>query len=280
MSRPHFAIPADFAQHLHETDKTLGARYGLHPRTIGKMRKRCGYPSAKVTRDPPADLAEMHAKHGRNALAKHYHCGDHTLMRWLTNAGLVEPRRQVKMPDDFAQVAPTLTVRLAAERYGVNADFVYRWERATGVRCIRDFGARARSRGPRSVKSPKPAKKPVVGRERPVDFQRVTTPRRPIPKPRRAGIATATPQRDMTRAGQAADFLRRLDPVRRCDASGAFSLTGDHWHFRGRLFDAAGIIERAARVGFDPDAWQRVNEGPRPFGQIAAGIVASMQVTA
>lgn len=251
MSRAFLPIPDDFAQHVHETDKALAERYGYNPRTIASMRKRAGVPPSTLMRAPPADLAAMHAKHGRNALSKHYRCGDATLMRWLVSAGLYVPAAPIPVPDWWAVDAPKLLVLDAAARAGVGKDTVHRWEKATGVLCIRK---RQLAKAPRRKRKPK---QPVAVREKSVEFCR-STPTRTSFKPKGATLRTASPQRDMTRAGQAADHLRRLDPVRRCDASGEYAQTGDHWHFRGRVYDAAGIIERAERAGFDPDAWARI----------------------
>lgn len=252
--------PADFAEVAHLKTADLCARYGVAPSTIQRFRDRVGVdrpPPNRGKRPAPADLAAVSRTMGIHKLSKHYSTGQVTVQRWLRDAGLLEGRRRVLMPADFGQIAPTITIRAAEAQFGVCRYTIFRWERAVGAKCIRESGAETR-KAQAKPKAPRAPKPPKIVRERAVDFARTVEPRRAIPKPKRAGILRAAPQRDMTRAGQAADFLRRLDPVRRCDASGAFSLTGDHWHFRGRLFDAAGIVERAERAGFDPDAWQRV----------------------
>jgi transposase len=249
--------PADFAEVAHLKTSVLCERYGVVASTIQRFRDRIGVerpPANRARRPAPDDLAIVSRTMGIHKLAKHYSTGQMTVQRWLADAGLLKSRRRVIMPDDFAQIAPTITIRAAEDRFGVCRYTIFRWEKATDARCIRESGGDHM----KAKAKPKVPKPPRVVREKPAEFQRAAAPKRAIGRDRSASLRLDRVQRDMTRAGQAADHLRRLDPVRRCDAAGEYALTGDHWHFRGRVYDAAGIIERAERAGFDPDAWMRI----------------------
>lgn len=62
----------------------------------------------------------------------------------------------------------------------------------------------------------------------------------------------------MTRVGQAVDFLRKFGPISRCFSTGKLDPKGDHWRRGSTVLNAAEVIERAERLGFDPDAWKRI----------------------
>jgi hypothetical protein len=65
-------------------------------------------------------------------------------------------------------------------------------------------------------------------------------------------------RRDMTRIGQAADFLRRFGPVFRCGPGGVALQSGLHWNRGGFVLTDAELVARAERLGWDPDAWRRL----------------------
>lgn len=255
----YIETPADFAEQAHRPTSELARHYGVHPATVRTFRRRLGLPQFQPNHLPkplmqmPDDFHEIAPTLGCHKLARHYRVADKTARRWLYESGLNRPFHKV-IPEDFEGVAPTLTVPEAQARWGMSFQTIYRWEKVKGIKCKRIAGQAEMIRKAK-VRAANP---PKAAKEKPVDFVRADPPPRKVHKARATGLRDHGPLRDMTRAGQAADFLRKLDAVRRCDAKGAFSLTGEHWHFRGRLYDAAGIIERAERAGFDPDAWMRI----------------------
>jgi hypothetical protein len=56
--------------------------------------------------------------------------------------------------------------------------------------------------------------------------------------------------RDMSKAGQAADFLRRLGPVYRCTDLGRADIAGSMWRFGNAVLTADDLIDRAERKGW------------------------------
>lgn len=69
---------------------------------------------------------------------------------------------------------------------------------------------------------------------------------------------------DGSLASRAADFLRPLCPVYRCDAVGNPLPDGAFW-LRGRaVLTDDELIERARVRGWDPDAWRRVPQHQSP----------------
>lgn len=65
-------------------------------------------------------------------------------------------------------------------------------------------------------------------------------------------------RRDTSLAGQAADHLRRLSAVYRCNDQGTPAIGGKFWNRGGHVLTDADIIERAERNGWCADAWKMV----------------------
>lgn len=181
-----------------------------------------------LLRPCPADFAE-HAHETNHELMARYQCGTKVLVRWRAETGIIvrNPSEPTPMPDGFALVAQSMTMRELRERYSRSEPVVRRWCQLAGV-----------------------------------------TPRRVGTKERvQLGLASRAARnfspvnvshRDMSRAGQAADFLRRFGPVVRCNSGGRYDPKGDHWRRGCSILAAAEVIERAERLGFDADAWKRV----------------------
>lgn len=113
----------------------------------------------KPSRPMPADFAEVAHRLERRTgeIQTHYKAGQATVYRWFAEAGiplLGSNRRPV--PNDFAQVAPTLCLSALSKHYQTSDMVVRRWCKNTGIN-----PARATNRG---GKAPRPA---------PADFARV-----------------------------------------------------------------------------------------------------------
>lgn len=106
----------------------------------------------KANRPMPDDFAEVAHRLERRtgAIQSHYAAGQATVYRWFAEAGiplLGSNRRPV--PNDFAQVAPTLCLSALSKHYQTSDMVVRRWCKNTGIN-----PARATNRG---GKAPKPA---------------------------------------------------------------------------------------------------------------------------
>lgn len=173
----------------------------------------------RLARPVPKDFAD-HAHLLSEVLERRYDVGRSTIARWRRAVGM-QGRTEFKpkvIPDNFAAVAPALTMAEARALYGVADELLRRWEAATGVKL-------------RRLRVVLPAGRLKMDRDN---------------------------RRDMSRAGLAADYLRRFGPVFRCDQHGKPSDKGTHWA-RGRyVLTGAEIIDRAERNGWQPDAWRAV----------------------
>jgi hypothetical protein len=60
--------------------------------------------------------------------------------------------------------------------------------------------------------------------------------------------------RDMSRAGMAADYLRRFGPIWRCDSRGTQLSDGAFWRRNMAVLTDDEVIERAQHLGWRPDS--------------------------
>lgn len=185
------------------------------------------------------------------------------------------PRREsYPVPDDFTQHAYQLTEALEA-RYGVGRSTIARWRREVGMPGRTEFKAKVM---PADFVECAPSLTLAEARERfgvaePVlrrwEAHTGVHLRRLRVRPAGRLKMDRDNRRDMSRAGMAADYLKRFGPVFRCDAQGKPSAKGTHWA-RGRfVLTGDEIIARAERNGWQPDAWRTVTtptttEGARP----------------
>lgn len=185
-------------------------------------------------RDAPADFAEMAATMSNPQLAKHYGCGTCLPGRWRKELGLGEPPRMKcgpaprDIPDDFETWAVGKSLRAIAARYGMSHEMARRFRVQIGVQ-------------------PNP-----VGQH--------VTPAKPVHLVRNAYMTTPVDRamKDGSRAGLAADFLRKFGPVYKCNDRGSPDIAGSHWRRGSSILTDAEIIERAQYNGWSADAWKRV----------------------
>jgi hypothetical protein len=134
----------------------------------------------------PQDFKEVYAKIGSVAARTYYRTGWSTIVRWCIENGLREEVSQNKIPDDWAQVAPTLTHAELRRKYRLSPYRLSILIAQTGVDPL-----------------------PLPGRRPP----RPKDPAIPAPPPK----VIAKPV-DPERAGKAAHHLRRhYSAVHRCD---------------------------------------------------------------
>lgn len=200
---------------------------------LGPWLAKPGIKPGTRMRAAPDDFADLAARLTHYQLRGHYRVAASTITRWAREVGMGKPAggMAVPMPENFPHLAPTMTQPQARAMYGRGETVLLRWCREAGVKFKR-----------RTVGVPRSSQSPVDRN-----------------------------QRDMTRAGQAADFLRRFGPVFRSDAEGNPKPSGTHWR-RGRfVLTDDDVLERAEHLGFAPEAWRTLatpiptinHEGPR-----------------
>lgn len=210
----------DVAEHMGVGRKAICSRV-YRMRALGDARFPASEMRASVRPQRPVphgffDKAEQPTEE----LEQIYGAGRATIARWrkeVGKPGKTQFRAKV-VPENFAAIAPTLTLAEGSALFGVDEKLLRRWEAAAGVHM-------------RRIKPTLPAGRLKMDRDN---------------------------RRDMSRAGLAADYLRRFGPVFRCDQLGKLSEKGTHWA-RGRyVLTGAEIIDRAERNGWQPDAWRTV----------------------
>lgn len=222
----------EIAASLGVVRKTLLAAVKRHD--LGPWKSRGGEQASGFRRDAPVDFAEMAVKMSNPQLVKHYGCGSLLPARWRKELGLGEGPRmksgppKQKMPADFATWALGKSLRAISEHYGMSSEAARRFRVEAGIEAP------------------------------PVGFHR--QPASPAPLITYAYMAAPLnrPVRDGSRAGMAADYLRKFGAVFRCTAMGAADAKGSHWRRGSAILTDAEIIQRAEYNGWSADAWKRV----------------------
>ncbi|MDO7841103.1 hypothetical protein [Sphingomonas immobilis] len=225
--KPTAPLPEDFAAHASSmTFVQLREHYGRGSGTISRWIRESKV-SRSRTRSRPSDFAELAQTMTSAELRLHYRTSKASISQWRRECAIVTPRERhisagtfkpTPVPENFRQVAPTLSVHAAKIFFEVGDTVLRRWEAEAGVRLRRQLPGR----------------------------------------PRQPGTVINDTIRDMSRAGQAADFLRRFGPVARCDATGRYLADGFYWRRGSTVLSADEVIERAERNGWRADAWRQI----------------------
>ncbi len=149
---------------------------------------------------------------------------------WKSRPGRAVP----PVPEGFAEYLADHTYKDTAAHFGCGISNVQRWANRLGInRTQVSTGA-------------KPAATPKTAPARPAQFvrQSFTSPHR-----------VEGYQRDMSEAGQAADFMRRDRRVFRCDLNGNQDSKGRYWMCGIVWMTDAELIERATAKGFRAVRW-------------------------
>lgn len=164
--------------------------------------------------------------------------------------------RRIEIPEGFAAFAAVNGNAAVGARFRLSDKTVTRMRRETGVRAPNPKVARA-----------------SAGKDEP---KRKVLPRR---APGKVPTARVPAGGDGSLASRAADFLRPLCPIYRCDVLGTPMADGAFW-LRGRaILTDEELIERARARGWDPDAWRRVSPS-LPTGQLPGSVRAAGPVPA
>lgn len=194
--------------------------------SLGAWQSATGH--KPLDRTVPADFADNWQTMSQIDLCAHYGRGSAVVSDWCKRLGLVRTqgtgRVKAQTPTDFAAFVKGKSRREIAGHYGISPETVRRMCAELG---IRTEGVAFRQSGTSVSSKLQPYHKTAMA-----------------------------PQRDMTRAGMAADWLRRFGPVVRCNAAGAYDPRGDHWRRGSTVLTADEVIDRAERNGWAPDAWK------------------------
>lgn len=196
-------------------------------------------------RPVPADFAER-AYDKILELKARYGASHAVICRWREQIGItrqmlrdhlaqVSGRKRLPIPEGFAEYQRGHTVAEVAEYFGIHQKTARRMFAELGIDRRQQYNE-ARAAQAAQRKAAKPAPKPASSS---ID--------------RSAFIAMgkiARPHIDPTPAGQAAEYLRRLGPVVRCDERGRYDPAGNRWRRGSALLTADEIIERAIRNGW------------------------------
>lgn len=228
-----------------ETSDAIGETYGCDRRVILRLaRKHSLGPWANRTnilcqqkRPIPADFAEKNAVMSDNAMAQYYKCGGSLPARWRKELGI--PPKHTRLggsnkfptPADFKEYAPGKTLQQLCDHYNLGFDTIRRMRKEEGI------AAQPAGWSGRKLNPAKPAHL--------VRNAYLTMP-----------VDRTT--RDASRAGMAAEFLRRDAPVYRCRPLGAADAQGTHWRYGRVVLTDDEVIERAERKGWAPSAWMKV----------------------
>lgn len=198
--------------------------YDLGPWAVTILRR------LKLKRPMPRDFAEKAATLNRAQLCKHYQAGTQTVTGWYQTAGITlngpVPR---PLPEGYRGKTINMLGTAVEAHYGVSKWIRRQWDKQCGL--------------DRSESAP---------RLRSASNFRRTKPSAPvnISEMGRRVALFQEPKRDCTRAGLAADYLRRFGPVVRCDATGRYREDGDHWRRGSTVLSPDEVIGRAERLGW------------------------------
>ena len=142
----------------------LAFEFGVTHDAAAEARRRFRIPPRHYhgKKSPPADLAEVVGAKGVTGARLHYSVGWSTLRRWIEDAGVpvdrtkrygVQKPREVTVPADWAEIAPTMFKAQLAQHYGISHKTVNRIIEMSGVQ------------SKRIVPKPKPAPKPKTKRQ-------------------------------------------------------------------------------------------------------------------
>lgn len=199
-------------------------------------------------RPMPDDFLEKAPHLHISAAIRHWKAGLRAVNRWYAEAGLRpanfdyharRPRPTVPAPDDFAQLAPTLTLRELMHHYRRGTKVIARWCKESGV----SYRPTDRCEIMRRVQATRKRSSKPFQRRQPISRARRIVYNGPKSKP--------LPERDWSIHGQAADHLRPIAPVYRCSKRGGFDPKGDHYRFGNAVLTPDELLRRAKAKGWE-----------------------------
>ncbi len=238
-------IPEGFADVAHLLTSELKLRFKTGNATLARWRKECGHvPTRKGGKLPtpvPEDFATYAPIERNHQLAARYGVARGLVFRWRKAAGIpglvggpkrpgdTKPLRP--LPPDFARIARGMSSHALQAHYRTSQRVIARWRRETGVW----YETPMRKSEPfKRAPAPKPKQFIWTGKKLPV-----------------------VPPRDSSLEGAAAETLRRIAPVYRCDERGrqdCAEARRSFWRFGAIVITADEMLQRARSKGWSP-AW-------------------------
>ena len=196
----------------------LRKKYRCSAQTVMRWRREIDNPPPDRW-EPPADRRELAPSHTLRQLCLKYGVGHSRMGTWLKKLGVSafdakhsRPWQFRPCPDDFAQVALTMSKTALRRHYGTSDDVIARWILHTGVQPLK-----------------------VV----PVPPSVFRMPHNGSPRVQRL--------KNYDRYDEAADILRKWFAVYRCDERGRLDEKGIFWRVGNIVVDRDELLARAAR---------------------------------
>ncbi len=221
-------IPADFTEvalKLGRSTTRIQGHYSAGQATVARWMAEAGIPSIGCSLRPvPDDFAQVAPTMFQSKLAKHYKTSEIAVKRWIKETG-VKPMKgdnpskfkALPVPDDFAELAPTMFNAELARHYGSSYKTIRRW--------LTEAGVEAKHYKPRPQRGSKAARSMAN-----------ILPRQII----KTNVKSIY--------DEAADALRRERfPVNRCNEKGSFNPKGKFWRVGWSVLTGDELLERAAR---------------------------------
>lgn len=124
------------------TYRQLAFEFGFHPHNAIELRRRLALPARrKMGRGAPDDISQVIEQIGVSAARQHYSVGWSTLKRWIQQLNIKIDKnkryktevRGPKIPEDWAELAPTMCKMHLARHYRIAHKTVNKIIAATGI---------------------------------------------------------------------------------------------------------------------------------------------------
>lgn len=219
----YMPVPKGFAEEALGMSLKQACRHWKVGETLmRRWRKESGLArfNPNAFRIMPSDFMERAPDMSLKAMCRHWNCGKVVARRWCKEAGIVI--RTTLTPEQLQELTDTMTQEAAAEEVGVTVVTFRKMQRAAGIAI---------------PKSRVEARRAVALRNRRELFKKVVT----------APVRNAA-------AVYAAEWIQKYkkpnEPIWHCRADGTADFTGSYFRFRGRVWDANALVEKARDMGW------------------------------
>lgn len=212
---------------------------------------------ARPMRPMPADFTQVAPGKQSRWLAKHYGAGRSTVLRWMDEAGIYEPRpfrAREGLPDNIETLAQTMCIHEIGKAVGWHKDIV-----AHQLKLLRpDIYAMAKANGLR--KAYEGRMRGVAANKAKAAERQAAMPPKPKAAPRRNSVtARLVPIPMQTEArtdvSKAMRYLQRFGACYPRSVERK-ALHGYIFALKPGILSADDIIAEAKRRGWQPDAWR------------------------
>lgn len=226
MNKPgvYMPTPEGFAEEAEGMSMKEACRHWKVGETLmRRWRKESGLArfNPNAFRVMPSDFMKRAPGMSLKAMCRHWKCGKAVARRWCKEAGIVI--RTTLTPEQIQHLTDTMTQEAAAEEVGVTAVTFRKMQREAGIAI---------------PKSRVEARRAVMLRNRREPVKKVAVP---------SAIRNAS-------AEYAKDWIqgqrRPSEPIWRCREDGTCDFNGSYYKFRGRVWDAAALVEKARDMGW------------------------------